>query len=159
VGNTGAAPPPGQPGWRVLSALADGHDVTDLPIEVANGAAPALTVTFTDQAAELSGTLTSAAGQPATDYFVVLLPADPRYWSPISRRILSGRPDATGHYIFRGLPAGEYRLAVTTDLVSGDLQDRGTLQRLSDQSQAVTLRLGETATCDVKIGGLRPNAP
>lgn len=153
VGNTGAAPPPGQPGWRVLSVLADGHDVTDLPLEVSNGAAPALTITFTDQAAELSGTLTSAAGQPATDYFVVLLPADPRYWSPITRRILSTRPDATGHYVFRGLPAGEYHLAVTTDLIQADLQDRATLQRLSDQSQSVTLRLGQTATFDVKIGG------
>jgi carboxypeptidase family protein len=157
VGNTGAAPPAGQPGWRVLSVLADGYDVTDLPIEVSNGAAPALTVTFTDQAAELAGTLSSPTGQPATDYFVVLLPADPRYWSPISRRILSTRPDATGHYVFRGLPAGEYHLAVTTDLVQGDLQDRATLQRLSDQSQPVTLRLGQTATFDVKIGGLWPD--
>lgn len=148
-------PPPaaGQPAWRLLSLTADGTDVTDLPIDVGAAGPPAIALTLTDRASELSGALTTAAGQPATDYFVVAFPDDERYWEPGSRRIQSARPDATGHYIFRGLPAGRYRLAVTTDLVGGDLRDRGALLRLKDQSQPVTVTLDAPTSLNVKIGG------
>ncbi len=76
---TGAAP--GGPAWTVKSVVADGRDVTDLPLTIVPGAAPTVTVTFTDQSAELAGALTLPDGKPATDYFVVLLPADRSYWT------------------------------------------------------------------------------
>ena len=155
--NIQPAPPAGQPAWRLLSVIADGTDVTDLPIEIGAAGPPVMTLTFTDRASELSGALTSASGQPATDYFVVVFPDDERYWAgggiPIPRRIQSTRPDATGHYIFRGLPAGNYRLAVTTDLVQYDLRDRGALLKLKDQSQPVTVSLETPTTLNVKVGG------
>lgn len=151
--NVQPAPAAGQPAWRLLALTADGAEVTDLPIEVGVAGPPVLALTFTDRASELSGSLTTGSGQPATDYFVVVFPEDERYWTPGSRRIVSARPDATGHYLFRGLPAGNYRLAVTTDLVAYDLRDRGALQRLKDQSQPVTVTLDAPTTLNVKIGG------
>lgn len=152
---TAGAPGSGAAGsasWIVRSVAQGNRDMTDVPLEIAADDA-ALTITFTDQATELTGVLTDASGKPATDYFVILLPADRRYWVPGSRRIVSVRPDVKGQYVFRSLPAGEYRLAVTTDLVQRDLADENALSQLSAQSTPVTLALGEKKTFDVKLGG------
>ena len=144
---------PDPPRWSVASVVVDGRDVTDLPTEITQGASPSAAITFTDQVSELSGTVLTGAGQRASDFFVVVLPADRRYWSQQSRRIGSARPDATGKFIFRGLPAGDYRIAATTDLIPGDLSDASALTALLNQSTPVTLALGEKRTFDLKIGG------
>jgi hypothetical protein len=142
---------PGAPAWSLRSVTIGGRDVTDLPIDIAPGDAPSIVVTFTDQVSELSGRLLSASGEPMTDYYVVVLPADKQYWLSQSRRVASARPDANGRYIFRGLPAGEYRLAATTDLLQRDLSDVNALAQLSAQAAPVTLALGEKKTFDMKI--------
>jgi hypothetical protein len=142
---------PGAPAWSLRSVTIGGRDVTDLPIDIAPGDAPSIVVTFTDQVSELSGRLLSATGEPMTDYYVVVLPADKQYWLSQSRRVASARPDANGRYIFRGLPAGEYRLAATTDLLQRDLSDVNALAQLSAQAAPVTLALGEKKTFDMKI--------
>jgi hypothetical protein len=154
VPNTAA---PGAPAWSLRSVTIGGRDVTDLPIDIAPGDAPSIVATFTDQVSEISGRLLSAAGQPMTDYYVVVLPADKQYWLPQTRRVASARPDANGRYIFRGLPAGEYRLAATTDLLPRDLSDLNALAQLSAQAASITLALGEKKTFDMKIAaGLTP---
>ena len=127
--------------------------MTDLPIDVPATGAPSVVVTLTDRVSALSGAITTAAGQPATDYFVVVFPADERYWDTPTRRVVSTRPDGRGQYVFASLPPGDYRVAVTSDLAPGDLGERGTLLRLRDTSAAVTIALGEAKTFDVKIGG------
>jgi hypothetical protein len=144
--------PAGQPAWSVRSVVSGGQDVTDLPIDIAPGAGVSMTVTFTDRVSELSGTVSMPSGQPATDYFVIALPADQQYWAPQTRRIVSARPDANGRYIIRGLPAGDYRLAATTDLVPGDLSDVNALTLLAAQSAPVRLGLGEKKTVDLQVG-------
>ena len=128
------------------------RDTTDLPIEIAAGDVPPLTIVFSDTTAELSGALTTGGGAPAPDYFVILLPADHRYWVAGSRRITSTRPDVKGRYVFRNVPAGEYRFAVTTDLILRDLADTGALARLEEQSTPVSIAFGEKKVFDVKLG-------
>jgi protocatechuate 3,4-dioxygenase beta subunit len=147
--NTAAS---GPPAWTLRSVTSGGRDLTDLPIDIAPGDAPSLTVTFTDQLAELSGTLTDAGGQPAADYFVIALPADRRYWLLQSRRIVSARPDVRGHFMFRALPPGDYLIAATTDLVQRDLSDPTALSELAAQSTAVRIAAGEQKVFDLKIG-------
>jgi protocatechuate 3,4-dioxygenase beta subunit len=144
---------PEQPRWTVASIVLDGRDITDLPIDVTSGMPLSTTVTFTDQYSELSGTVTTSPGQRASDFFVVVFPADRRYWQTQTRRIVSARPDASGRFVFRGLPAGDYCVAATTDLVPGDLGDAAALGALLSQSAPVTLTLGEKRTFDLKIGG------
>jgi hypothetical protein len=143
----------GKPRWSVRSVMVGDRDVTDLPIEITTAGGPDITVTFTDVVSELSGTLTTAAGQPATDAFVVVMPADKEYWFPLSRRIASTRPDRSGRYVFHGLPAGEYRLAVTTDLTTGELQDASALAQLAAQSAPVTMTTGEKKVLDLRMAG------
>jgi hypothetical protein len=139
--------------WNFKSVLADGADVTDLPITILPGSTPAITITFTDQISEVSGRVIQASGQPGTDYFVVAIPADRQYWMANSRRIVSARPDVTGRYAIRGLPAGSYRIAVTTELDTNDLADAGALERIMGQSTPVTIAVGEKKALDIQLGG------
>jgi len=139
--------------WSVRSVVLDGQDVTDRSFDIGAGGATGLVVTFTDQVSELSGSLTLPSGAPATDFFVIAIPADKSYWLPQSRRIVSARPDRTGRYGFRGLPAGDYRIALTTDLVPRDLQEVSALEQLAAQSVPVTLTTGEKKTLDLRPAG------
>jgi hypothetical protein len=134
----------------VRSVTLGGRDVTDLAVDLPTGEPPPAVVTLTDQLSELSGTVTTASG-PATDYFIVVMPADRQYWQASTRK-LSTRPDVNGHYVFRKLPPGGYRIVATTDLVPGDLNDSGALELLLPQSAPVTVGFGEKKVFDFKIG-------
>jgi hypothetical protein len=139
--------------WTTKSVTVGGRDVTDLPLEIRPGDVPTMVITLTDQISELSGNLLDTAGRPSTDYFVVVLPADRAYWTTLSRRIASARPDVQGRYVFRSLPPGEYRLAATTDLVNRDLQEVSQLEALAAQSLAVTIGAGEKKVVDIRVAG------
>jgi hypothetical protein len=150
----GPAPPAGaQPAWMMRSVTAGGRDVTDLPLAISPGETPELEVTFTDQLTELSGTVTDAPGQPATNHFVIVFPSDHKYWTLSSRRIVSARPDAAGRYLFRNLPPGAYRIAATTDLVSRDLSDVTALSRLERDSVPLVIAPGEKKVFDIRLAG------
>ena len=147
-------PKPGAPTWTLASVMYGDRDVTDLPVQIAAGdTIPPVTITFTDTPSELSGRLITAEGKPGTDYFVVALASDERYWVWSSRRIKSTRPDANGHYAFPGLPPGTYRVAATTDLEQGDLQSLTFLRELIRTSAEVTVGAGEKKVFDLKLGG------
>jgi hypothetical protein len=139
--------------WMLKSVTMGEEDVTDLPLEIRAGESPSFLVTFTDRTSELSGSILDPAGQPSTDYFVVVVSADRRHWRTLSRRIASTRPDDRGRFVFRNLPPGEYRLAATTDLVARDLQDVAALEALLPQSLPVTIGLGEQKVIDIRVAG------
>ena len=138
--------------WSVKSVVAGGQDVTDRRFEIPASGLPDLTITFSDATTELAGAITTPSGGPATDYFVIAIPADRAYWLPGSRRIASTRPDGSGRYQFRTLPPGEYRIALTTDLVPEDLRETAALERLLAQSVAVTIGVAEKKTLDLRAG-------
>ena len=149
VGSIAGGPPTGQ-WWSLKSVVVDGRDVTDRPFEISSGRIENLTITFTDVTAGIAGTLTTPRGAPATDYFLIVLPLDREYWGARGRRIASTRPDRTGRYSFSRLPAGEYGVAVTTDLVPEDLRDANALERLAAEAAKVTLTFGERKILDLR---------
>jgi len=138
--------------WTLKSVVMDGRDVTDLLVDIGAGEMRSIVVTFTDQVAELTGTITNASGKPLTDYFVIVMPADRQYWTRPSRRLVNARPDVGGRFTFRGLPPGDYRIAATTDLVPEDLADGNALQQLMLQSVPVTIGPGERKVFDIRTG-------
>jgi hypothetical protein len=109
-------------------------------------------IRFTDRTQELSGTVSDASGHPATDYFIVVIPADQKYWVKQTRRIASTRPDGQGRFVFRNLPAGRYRISATTDLVPRDLQEVGALTTLANHSIPVVLDAGENKVVNLRVG-------
>ena len=111
-------------------------------------------ITITDRQQQLSGTLQDASGRAATDYTMILFPADRAYWLPDSRRIITARPGTDGRFAFlalQGPPAGEYMIAAVTDLRPSEQFDPDFLAALLPQAFKVTLGPGETKTQDVRL--------
>jgi len=140
--------------WSLRSALADGRDILDTPLEVASGRDVALTLTMTDRTTEISGVLLDQLGRPAPEYSVIVFSADPAMWATSPRRN-SGivKLGSDGRYRIAALPPGDYVLCVITDLEPAQLNDAATLEQLARAGIKLTLAEGEKKVQDFKIGG------
>jgi hypothetical protein len=142
----------GGPGWVLDSITAGGQDVLDFPLEVRAGRdVTGVAVTFSDQVTELSGTIADQKGEPATEHTILLYPTDQKFWTPQSRRIRSARAGVDGHYTFRMVPPGEYRLTALVDPEPGAWFDREFLEQLDSSSARVVLAGGEKKVEHVKV--------
>ena len=141
-------------GWYLESSSVGGQDALDFPFEVKpNQSITGATITFTDRQTELSGTLLDGKGEPATDYTLVVFPADQRFWIPGSRRTQTARPATDGRFTLRNLPAGDYRIATVIDPEPGSWTDPGYLQQLEGMSMRVTLAAGEKKVQNIRLSG------
>jgi hypothetical protein len=136
--------------WVMAAATLDGQDAFDFPVEV-KGAISGATVTLVDRPSEVSGTITDTQSQPVVDYTLVLYPSDHRYRAPLSRRILSARPSTDGHFSFRNVPAGDYRLVPVLDPEPGAVYDPAYLQQLDSGAIAVSVAQGEKKQQNLQI--------
>ena len=138
-------------GWTLGSALFGGIDAADVDLEVKGEDITDGRVTLTSKTSELSGVVTDAKGEPARDRTVVLFPDDRQLWVPLSRRIHVVQAGADGRYVFRDLPAGEYRVTVADLSDSGQQFDREFLAGIATGSVAVTLSAGEARTESIRV--------
>ena len=139
--------------WKLRSAIVDGHDLLDGPIEGPNINLTGVTLTLSDKRTEVSGTLQVGAGQSALDYYVVVFSADRANWRVGSRRNLSSKPGTDSRFVFADLPAGDYYLAALTDLDPIDWQTGASLEQIVPFSIKVHVEEGEKKVQDLKIGG------
>jgi hypothetical protein len=139
--------------WALKTAVANGREAFEAPLQVNQGEPVTWTVTFTDKPTALEGVFQDRSGRAATDYFILIYSVDRGTWIPGSRRIRTTRPATDGAFSVKGVPAGEYYLAALTDLENGEWNDPALLERLIQSSIKVTLRDGEVTTQDVRIGG------
>jgi len=134
--------------WSLDSVVLDGRDVTDLAVDVSADQPPKnVVVTYSDRWQQVSGKLRQPSGAAATDYTIVIFPADNAYWLPQSRRILTSRPGTDGSYRFGGpgpvsLPAGSYLLAAVTDIGRDEQYDPAFLAALKSGAIRGTARPG-----------------
>jgi hypothetical protein len=139
-------------GWSLKSVVIDGRDVTDLPVEVRSGQHLAdVTVTFTDLQTQITGMVADTRGTPITEYTVLAFPTNVTYWRPLSRHIMTARPDQTGRFTIRGLPAGEYYLATVDPSEQGEWFDPAYLEEQRFGAPRLTLGEGETKTQNFEI--------
>ena len=138
-------------GWSVDAALFGGIDAADVDLEVKGEDITDGRVTLTSRTSELSGVVTDAKGEPALDRTVVLFPDDRQLWVPLSRRIHVVQAGPDGRYVFRHLPAGDYRVTVADLSDSGQQFDRDFLAAIATGSVAVTLSAGETRTENIRV--------
>lgn len=140
--------------WRMKSAIVDGRDILDFPLEIGpyQNVAGAV-VTFTDVTQSVSGALQDASGRPAPDYTIVVFAADPAYWQPRARRVRTSRPGTDGRFAIEGLPAGSYRMAAVTDMSDEDAFDPAFLEQLVPASFSFTLAEGERKVQDMRLAG------
>jgi hypothetical protein len=95
--------------------------------------------------------LQTAAGDAASDVFVIAYSSDRRHWGPNARRVQAVRPGVDGKYVIKDLPAGEYLVAAVTDVDQDEWQDPAFLERLQSASVKVPIAEGEKKTLDLRI--------
>jgi hypothetical protein len=138
--------------WWLRSAMWNGQDLLEAPLDLAPGQRfDGITFTFTDQHNELTGTLTTPNGRPATEYFVVILPVDPRFWVPNARRIKGIRPLSNGVFSAIDLPEGDYLVAALSDVVPADLEDRDWLTQVAAAGVKVTVAPQGVTRQDLRV--------
>lgn len=140
-------------GWMLKSAMIDGRDAADIPVDISADVSDAV-ITLTDKVTELSGVLLTPAGTPASNYFVIVFAKDPAYWFNASRRIVSLRPATDGRFVTTAtnpLPPGDYLIAAVTDVRSGEWFDPEFLKPLTTSAVPITLGEGEKKRQDLQI--------
>jgi hypothetical protein len=131
-----------------------GRDVLDTALDVTLGTDfDGAVLTLTDRRSELSGMLATAAGLPAPEYFVIVMPADPALRLPGSRRIKSTRPATDGAFVFADLPAGDYLLVALTDVAPNEWQTPEFLAMVAPGGVPVRLADGEKKVQNLRLGG------
>jgi hypothetical protein len=141
--------------WALGSVAIGAAGPVDDELEIGAEDLTDVVLTCSDTRSHLSGTLETAPGLPATDYFVVVYPADPTLRHHSARRIKVVRPASDGRYVFEDLPPGDYFVGVLADLEAGELSRADFLDELVPDSVRVTLRGAEQVVQNLRIGGQR----
>jgi hypothetical protein len=138
--------------WVLQSVTIGGRDITDTPFQVRSGENVAnVQIVFTDKQTEINGTLTTDNGTPVPEFTVLAFATDPALWRPLSRQIMTARPDQTGKYRIRGLPPGEYYLATVDPAQQGEWFEPAYLDEHRSGAARVVLSDGDVKTKDFKV--------
>jgi hypothetical protein len=139
-------------GWALKSVTAGARDITDAPITVRSGETIAnVQIVFTDRLTEVNGTITNDRGTPIPDYTVLAFSTDSSFWRPLSRQIMTARPDQTGKYRIRGLPPGEYYVATVDPAEQGEWFEATYLDEHRAGAARITLGEGDVKTQDFRV--------
>jgi hypothetical protein len=145
------AMPPAGTSWVLKSAVLNGRDLADVPIDVKPGQdLNGLVITYTDRAAEIAGTLVDAGGRPVTRYSIIVMTVDKSLWLPNARRIRLAAPATNGSFSVDGLPAGEYAIAAVEDVEASDLNDSAFLEQVLAASVKIAVAEGEKKTQNLR---------
>jgi protocatechuate 3,4-dioxygenase beta subunit len=146
-------------GWMLKSALVDGREVLDEPLDVRAGQRiSGITLVFTDRLSEINGTISGEQGTPVTELTVVAFSTDPGFWRQESRHIGTARPDQTGTFQLRGLPPGEYFVAAVDPAEPGEWFEPSFLDQHRLGAARLILGEGEVKTHDIRIPDGDPRA-
>ena len=139
-------------GWTLKSVIVDGRETIDAPLDVRAGQKlTGASLVLTDRQSELNGTVTDSQGRPLTEFTILAFPTDSTLWRPQARQIMTARPDQNGKFQIRGLPPGEYFLAVIDPQQQGEWFDPAFLEQQTGDASRLTLLEGATRTQDLRI--------
>jgi hypothetical protein len=142
----------GMRGWNLKSVTIDGRDVTDTPIVVrSNQRINNVVVTFTDKVNEINGTVTDVQGNAVTEYTVLAFSTNASVWRANSRQIATARPDQTGMFKIRNLPAGDYYVVTVDPSEQGEWFEPAYLDQHHAGAARVSLGDGDTKTQDFRV--------
>jgi protocatechuate 3,4-dioxygenase beta subunit len=103
--------------WAVTRVVVRGRDLQGQPMSVAPGdRLHGVRVVVSAATGDLAGIVRNQAGRPAADTLVVTMPQSLRAATRADPRFRVTRTDATGHYRFRALSPGTYRVAAVAGL-------------------------------------------
>jgi hypothetical protein len=139
-------------GWNLKTVTIDGRDVTDIPVPIRSGQKITnVVMTFTDKVNEINGSVTDAQGGAVTEYTVLAFSTNSAVWRPQSRQIATTRPDQTGMFKIRNLPAGDYYVVTVDPSEQGEWFDPAYLDQHRGGASRVTLGEGDVRTQDFRV--------
>lgn len=139
-------------GWRPATATAYGADVLEAPLTARPDVATDLVVTVTGEDARLVGHLETAASFSPLDFRIVMFPRDPALRRS-GRRVAEAPVGPTGDYEIRGLPGGEYLLALLVGPPGSQELSSARMDALAASAVPVTLESGMIVRQDIAMAG------
>lgn len=138
-------------GWFLKSVSVKGSDITDTGVECKAGEdITGVEVLLTRQAASVAGSAT-LDGKRTTDYVVVAFASDRARWGAASRFVRTSKPDQSGRFEIKGLPADTYLVVALEYLEPGEEADPEVLERLRTHATEVMVAEGEAKVLSLKI--------
>jgi hypothetical protein len=137
-------------GWGIGSAVFGEKEAADFLLQAEAGRNLTGVIKLTSKLGEISGAVTNATAQPVVNSTVLVFPLDRRLWVPETRRIQTAALAADGRFVVRGLPAGEYYVALG-DPEPEQWFDHEYLSQLVGASISVTLAEGEKRVQDIRV--------
>ena len=133
-----------------MTAVLDGQgrDVLDAGVDVRRGHADELRIVVSTESTELAGSIVVPSGLDVGGLCVLAFPLETALWAP--RRILSTQVDTERRYSLKGLPVGEYLLAVLTRCDQEEFVLSGFLEQLVPHAARVSVTKGVT-THDLQL--------
>jgi hypothetical protein len=141
-------------GWFLRSAIFQGRDIADLPIDLDSKDAAGVIITFTDSPAAIAGSVSGPQGADATAV-VIAYPADESMWTAAPRRMRTARVATDGSYAISGLPPGEYYVAAVQEDLVGEWQDPALLRGLARVAQTVRLVESERKNVNLRAATIK----
>lgn len=139
-------------GWVLKAVRYNGADITDTGVDIRSSEPVAgIEVVLTARTTEVNGGAKAGSG-PAADYTVVIFSDDPEKWRvPMSRHIMTARPNQQGRFQLKNLPAGSYYAVAVDYIAQGDWNDPDVLERLKGKATRFTLNEGDVKTLDLDL--------
>jgi hypothetical protein len=139
------------PGWTLARITRNGRDITDDVVDFKDGEVDDVEVVATNRVASVHGTVTDRAGDPVSDYTVVVFAADPAKWGPWSRFVMAVRAAQDGSFVMRGLPPGDYYAVALPGTIGTMWQDPEFLKPLRDEATGLLVGPGEAKKVPLKL--------
>jgi hypothetical protein len=129
------------PAWTFQAVTIAGRDMTDAPFPL-DADVTDVVIVFTDQPAELAGSVTNARNEADPDASVFVFPTDRARWpdARLSTRVFrTVRASKTGAFKLTNMIPGEYFAVAALDDAAGDWPDGRLLAKLA--ALATTIRV------------------
>jgi len=121
-------------------------DVLTKPIRISSGNPDVLTITVSDKAGQIEGSIEDWATRPGVMTEVTLIPNQNRDLPGFYRSALA---DGSGHFKIGSIPPGEYKLFAWDD-IRYEYFDPDFLRRVEDQGVPVVVRESSRQTVDLR---------
>jgi len=137
-----------QPNIYVREAFLNSVDVLHQPLVVSNTPPGTLEITFSSKAAQVDGNVLNEQSQPIAGIQAVLIPDRFRDRSGVYKTAVT---DPNGHFVFRSIAPGEYKIFAWEAIEEFAYFDPDFLTSYEDRGKPVSISESSKQTVDVNI--------